>query len=130
MSYIKFIAFYFNIKNLKFVFILLKMFFSTDNAEGKIVLELKEVTKNGKRQIYVSKATVNLDLKTFNYEFDKSEKEMVQLHEILSNTIIENKQDIINKVTPALEKKISEVAILVINKAFYNRYEQLFPDEA
>jgi len=135
MSYIKFIAFYFNIKNLKlFVFILLKLlemfFFSTDNLEGKIVLDLKEVTKNGKKHIYVSKANTNLNVKTFKYDFDESEKEMSQLHEALNNIVNENEQDIINKVKPALEKKVSETVISIINYVIYDRYEQLFPDEA
>jgi len=55
---------------------------------------------------------------------------MVQLHEILNNIINENTQDIMDKVVPALEKKFSETAISVINSVIYDRYEQLFPDEA
>jgi len=65
----------------------------------------------------------------FKYEFDDSEKEMIQLHEILNNVINENKQDILDKVIPALEKKLSEIAISIINSVIYDRYEQLFPDE-
>jgi len=66
----------------------------------------------------------------FKYEFDDSEKEMVQLHEILNNIINENKQDIMDKVVPVLEKKFSKKAISIINSVIYDRYEQLFRDEA
>ncbi|XP_011705003.1 PREDICTED: uncharacterized protein LOC105460268, partial [Wasmannia auropunctata] len=106
---------------------LVKVF--ADNLEGKLVIDFKIETKNDRTEIYASKVNVNLDVKTFKFEFDDSEKDMVQLHEILSQTINDNQQDIINKVKPIFEKKFSEVVMTVANKIAYNRKEQLFPDK-
>ncbi|XP_018365461.1 PREDICTED: uncharacterized protein LOC108762784 [Trachymyrmex cornetzi] len=103
---------------------------SADNLEAKIILDLKVETKNGKTEIYISKVKTILDVKTFKYVFDDSEKDLVQLHEALSNVVNENEKDIIIKVKPALEEAVSKLIITVVNNIFRNRYEQLFPNEA
>jgi len=100
-----------------------------DNIGGKITVYLKQVTKNGKKQIYVSKINTILDIELFSYDFDDSEKDLVQLHEVIKNTINENEKEIITKVKPSLEGAMSKVGISVINNIIHNRYEQLFPDE-
>lgn len=106
---------------------LLNYVFFADNIGGTLILDLKEVTKKGKKQIYASGVGLNLDIKTFSFKFDDSEKDLVQLHEILSNTINENKQEIINVLKPVVEESISKLVIEVTNNLTYNRYEQLFP---
>ncbi|XP_071555953.1 uncharacterized protein [Temnothorax nylanderi] len=102
---------------------------SADDVEGELTVELKTVTKGGKTQIYAAKITTNLDFKTFNYEFDDSEKDLVQLHEVMRNTISESEKDIVIKVKPKLEEIVSKLAMSVINNISYNRYDQLFPAE-
>ncbi|XP_011705019.1 PREDICTED: uncharacterized protein LOC105460288 [Wasmannia auropunctata] len=102
--------------------------FSTDNLSGKMIIDLKEVTKNGKTELYASKANTFLDVKVFKFELGESERDLAQLNEALSNTVNENTKDIINIVTPVLEKTFSELIIKVINKMVYHRKEQLFPN--
>ncbi|TGZ50586.1 uncharacterized protein [Temnothorax longispinosus] len=102
------------------------VYVSADDVEGELTIELKTVTKGGKTQIYVAKVTTNIDLKTFNYEFDDSEKDLVQLHEVMRNTISESEKDIIIKVKPKLEEVVSKLSMSVINTILYDRYDQLF----
>ncbi|XP_036141055.1 uncharacterized protein LOC105835004 [Monomorium pharaonis] len=101
-----------------------------DNVNGKISIDAKEVIKNGKKQLYLSKVNSILNIKTFNYEFDESEKDLHELHKIFIEIINKNLQEIINIVTPKLEKTMSKLLIFVTNTIVYNRFEQLFPDEA
>ncbi|XP_012054712.1 PREDICTED: uncharacterized protein LOC105617768 [Atta cephalotes] len=103
---------------------------STDNLEMKITVDFKEEIKNGKTEIYVSKVKTILNIKMFKYKFDDSEKDLVQLHEALTNIINENEKDIFIKVKPALEEAVSKLVITVINNVVRNRFEQLFPNEA
>ncbi|XP_011879805.1 PREDICTED: uncharacterized protein LOC105568608 [Vollenhovia emeryi] len=105
---------------------------SADNVNGKLSVQLKEVTKNGKTEIYVSKANTNLDIldKKFMYEFDDSEKDLVQLHEVIRNTVSENEKEILSKIKPILEARVSKMAIETGNNVTYNRFDQLFPNEA
>jgi len=100
-----------------------------DNIEGKISVYLKEVTKNGKKQIHALKINTILDIKLVNYDFDDSEKDLVQLHEVIRNTISGNEKEIIRIVKPSLEEAVSKAGISFINNLIHNRYEQLFPDE-
>ncbi|XP_011706219.1 PREDICTED: uncharacterized protein LOC105461421, partial [Wasmannia auropunctata] len=99
------------------------MHISADNLTGKLNINLKEVTKDGKTEIYASKVKTTLNIKTFKFDFDESEKDLVYLYEAIKNTINENVNDIINIVTPVLEKKVSELMISIINKVTYNRFE-------
>lgn len=106
---------------------LLNYVFSADNILGTLTLDLKEVTKKGKKHIYGSGASLRLNIETFDFEFDDSEKQLVQLHEVLTNIVNENKQDIIDKFKPKVEEVISKLLIEVANNVTYNRYELLFP---
>ncbi|KYM82032.1 hypothetical protein ALC53_07516 [Atta colombica] len=80
--------------------------------------------------IHVSTVKTVLNIKMFKYKFDDSEKDLVQLHEALTNIINENEKDIFIKVKPALEEAVSKLVITVINNVVRNRFEQLFPNEA
>jgi len=103
---------------------------TSDNLGGKISLDLKVVTKNGKKHIYASKVNTNLDVKSFNYKFDDSEKDLVQLHEILNSTIKSNEKDIVDRIKSAMEETFSKMVILISNNITRSGYEQLFPEEA
>ncbi|KYM94239.1 hypothetical protein ALC62_15147, partial [Cyphomyrmex costatus] len=103
---------------------------STDDVEGKIIVDWKEETKNGKTEIYAANVKTRLMIKSFKYKFDDSEKDLVQLHEAISNVINESEKDVISKVTPALEETVSKLVISVVNNVTLHRFEQLFPNEA
>ncbi|XP_036143724.1 uncharacterized protein LOC118644140 [Monomorium pharaonis] len=104
------------------------VYITSDDVDGKVTMDLKEVIKDGKKQIYPSKVNSILNIKKFNYTFDESEKDLVTLHRVFVKTINENTEEIINIVTPKLEERISKLMISVINTIVYNRFEQLFPD--
>lgn len=106
---------------------LLNYVFSADDILGTLTLDLKEITKKGQKQIYASGASFNLDIKTFDFAFDDKDKDLVQLHEILLNTVNENKKDIADKFKPKVEETVSKLLIEVANNVTSNRYEQLFP---
>ncbi|XP_036139109.1 uncharacterized protein LOC118644531 [Monomorium pharaonis] len=103
---------------------------TSDNIDGKISADAKIVIKNGKKQLYPSKINCSLNIKKLNYKFDESEKNLDQLHKVFIKTINENTEEIINIITPKIEEAVSKLLIFVINTIVYNRFEQLFPDEA
>ena len=93
-------------------------------------VQLKEVTKNGKTQIYVSKAKSKIDVAKYGFQFDDEEEESSQLYDVLRKTINDNAKEIINKIKPSLEEALLKLFMSVWNKVVYNRFEQLFPDNA
>ncbi|XP_071555957.1 uncharacterized protein [Temnothorax nylanderi] len=103
---------------------------TSDNGLVKVNMDLKVATKGGKKEIYVSKVNAKAKIPFFNYKFDESEKELVQLHQALSNVVDSNSKDIIAKVEPVLEAKISEIIISIFNNMARSNYEILFPEEA
>ncbi|XP_011879930.1 PREDICTED: uncharacterized protein LOC105568682 [Vollenhovia emeryi] len=105
---------------------------SVDNVNGKLSVQFKEVTQNGKTEIYVSKANTNFDIldKNFTYEFDDNEKNLVQLHQAIRHTVSENEKEILRKIKPLIEENVSKLVIEIGNNVTYNRFYQLFPDVA
>ncbi|XP_011631200.1 uncharacterized protein LOC105423223 [Pogonomyrmex barbatus] len=99
-----------------------------DNVRAKIGIDMKVITKNDKKYIYISKMNTILTLTEFTYKFDESEKEMIQLHEIINNVIQNDKKNIVSKVKPALEETVTKRIISILNDAFYTRYEEIFPE--
>ncbi|XP_025991022.1 uncharacterized protein LOC113002644 [Solenopsis invicta] len=103
---------------------------TTNDATATMDVELKEVTKNGKTEIYASKVKTKLNIKNFVFEFNDKEDNLAQLHEVLSQTINNNSKEIISKLNPSFEQAISKLLMSVLKKVFYNRFEQLFPNDA
>ncbi|TGZ53165.1 Uncharacterized protein DBV15_01590 [Temnothorax longispinosus] len=100
---------------------------TTDNVEANIKLDLKTVTKNGKKHIYASKVTVNSKVRDFEYQFG-NEKKLGQLNEIFGAFLDENKDIIINTVKPVLDRKFSEMYINMFNNITQSNYEEFFPE--
>lgn len=101
-----------------------------DNLDAKIQLDLKRIIKNGKTHVYTSKMNLNLDLKTFDHEFDEKEKELVNVHQIFNDIVNNNEEEILRKVKPVIEEKISTRIISVFNKLLrQNYFEELFPEQ-
>lgn len=86
-------------------------------------------TENDKKQIYISKVNSKFNVTSFKYKFDESEKELVQLHQALSNVVDSNKNDIINSFMRAVEEKVSQLLISNFNITRFN-YEKFFPKKA
>lgn len=88
------------------------------------------ITKNGNKYIYVSKLSVNLDIRDFNYKIDESRKELANFYEIMKNIINTNKKDFVRQVKSPIEKEISENIISILNDVFRRTsYEELFPEK-
>ncbi|XP_018307351.1 uncharacterized protein [Mycetomoellerius zeteki] len=101
-----------------------------DNVNIKVKLDLKMITKNGNKYIYVSKLSVNLDIRDFNYKIDESRKELANFYEIMKNIINTNKKDFVRQVKSPIEKEISENIISILNDVFRRTsYEELFPEK-
>lgn len=90
---------------------------------------MKKIIKNGKINIYTSKINLNLDLKKFEYEFIEKGKEQISFHQIFNNIVSSSEEEILRKVKPIIEEKISTRIISVCNNIFrHNRLEELFPE--
>jgi len=103
---------------------------TADNALLKVNMQLKVATKNNEKEIYASKVSSNVNIAAFKYKFDDSEKELLQLHQAISNVVDSNTQDIIDKVRPVIEERISQIIISLFNGISRSNYEKLFPENA
>ncbi|XP_036143989.1 circadian clock-controlled protein daywake-like [Monomorium pharaonis] len=107
-----------------------KVYFTSDNVGAKVNADLKIVTKNGKRYVYISKMKVNLDIKGYNMEFDQIQMpQLKQLNEIVRNFLGNNQKEIIRTLKPFLEEVVTKQTISVSNRIVTHfTYEELFPD--
>ncbi|XP_039305741.1 uncharacterized protein LOC113004867 [Solenopsis invicta] len=71
------------------------MFLFANDAIVKVDVELKEVTKNGKTELYASRVKSKIDITKYGFEFNNNAEGSQQLHEVLSQTINENSKEII-----------------------------------
>ncbi|XP_011631195.1 uncharacterized protein LOC105423219 [Pogonomyrmex barbatus] len=99
----------------------------SENIIMKVGLDLKVITKNHKKHIFASKVNVNLSIKSFEYKFDQSKKELTQLYQILNDSLKNNQQDIIRIVKPEIEKEASRAIISIFNGITRSNYKELFP---
>lgn len=87
------------------------------------------VTRNGERYVFISKMTLNLDIKGFYMELEQNQNQLNQLREIVRNFIGNNQEEIIRSVKPILEDVISRWTISLSNNITKHfTYEELFPD--
>ncbi|XP_011064370.1 PREDICTED: uncharacterized protein LOC105152043 [Acromyrmex echinatior] len=101
-----------------------------DNVDIKVEIRLANDTKNGKKYIYASKLSMNIDIKDFIYKIDERRKELADFYKIVKDIINNNKEVIVKKVKPSIEKEISENVISVLNYVFRRiNYEELFPEK-
>ncbi|KYN16235.1 PREDICTED: uncharacterized protein LOC108764352 isoform X2 [Trachymyrmex cornetzi] len=102
----------------------------TENVRMKTGIDLKTITKNGKKHIFSSKVNSVLHIKSFTYKFNDDSKELTQLHTILNDVILNNEKEVIYAMQSVIEEKVSKIIISIFNNiARFNSYEQLFPVE-
>lgn len=100
-----------------------------DIMELTIDLDLETIIKNGKSHVYASKVNTNLKIEDYKYKFGESGKGLEQLHRIFSTIIDNNKNIIINTVTPVMEEKLSKLVIELFNNITQYNYEEFFPEK-
>lgn len=92
-------------------------------------MDFKIVTKNSKRYTYLALLKINLDIKSYNAQFDLDNEQSGQLREIIHNFIGKNQEEIIKSLKPALEEAISKQIISISNGIVKHfTYEELFPE--
>lgn len=92
---------------------------------------MKMINKDSKKYIYISKINLKLDIKTLESKFDTNEEESSQLNEILSTFVGSNKEEMINRIKPSIEKEITEQLLKIGNNIVKHfTYDELFPDQA
>lgn len=107
---------------------IIRLCFFADNVDADVNILLKMVTKGAKRYIYLSKLTLNLDIKDFENQYETNEN-LGQLQQIIENFIGNNNEEIIKTFKPALEEAISKVILSVSNNIVKHfTYEELFPE--
>lgn len=106
-----------------------QVYITTDNIEAQVGIDLKVITKRGKRYMYVSNMKLNLDIKGYDAKNELNERELGQLTEIVNNFIGNNQEEVLKSIKPALEEAISKRILLVSNDIVKHfTYEELFPD--
>ncbi|KYN16234.1 PREDICTED: uncharacterized protein LOC108764352 isoform X3 [Trachymyrmex cornetzi] len=107
------------------------IYLTADDVGAKAEVDMKLVTKNDKKYVYLSKINLKLDFKNLNYVFDLNEKQSSQLSEIISNFFGSNEEEFISKVKPSIEAQISkQILILGNNIVKQFTFDELFPDQA
>ncbi|EGI62096.1 hypothetical protein G5I_09610 [Acromyrmex echinatior] len=107
------------------------VYFTADDMGAKAEIDMKLVTKNDKKYVYLSKITLKLGLKKLNYIFDINENQSTQLNEIISNFFGSNEEEFISKVTPSIEEEISKQILTLGNNIVKQfTFDELFPNRA
>ncbi|KYN02901.1 hypothetical protein ALC62_06300 [Cyphomyrmex costatus] len=105
------------------------VYITTNNVEAKVNLDMKVVTKNGKRYVYLAKMKINLDVKGYTAEYGLNNAEQNRLNEVISNFIGNNQEEVIAVFKPALEETIVKRILLLSNNIVKHfTLEELFPD--
>ncbi|XP_077262772.1 uncharacterized protein LOC143897761 [Temnothorax americanus] len=102
---------------------------TADNMGLKVGLDLKVLTRNGKKYIFASKATVKCDINSFTYKFTEDKKELAQLHKIIDDVVSKYTKEIVNASEAAFEERFSRFVITMFNYIASSRYEELFSPE-
>ncbi|XP_024877743.1 uncharacterized protein LOC112458372 isoform X1 [Temnothorax curvispinosus] len=107
------------------------VYITTDNVEAKVNMDMKIVTKGGKRYVYMSKMKINLDIKGYDAEYGLDNTELNRLNQLISNFIGNNQQEVINVFKPAIEEAVVKRILLLSNNIVKHfTFEELFPDRA
>jgi len=79
--------------------------------------------------MFISKMTINLDIKGYYIEFDHNQTKLQQLGEIVRNFLGNNQEEIIKNFKPVLEEAISKLIISFANDIIKHfTFEEIFPD--
>ncbi|XP_012536726.1 uncharacterized protein LOC105836912 [Monomorium pharaonis] len=107
------------------------VYLSSDNVKAKASVDIKMVTKNDKKYIYISKMNLNLILNELKIKFDSNGNESAQLNEIISTFVGSNEEEFIARVKPSLEADITKQVLLIANTILKHfTFDELFPDRA
>lgn len=102
-------------------------FFFAENVNVDIGVDMKIVTKRGKRYMYLSKITVNLNINVFESQFENNDSD--QLQKIIENFIGNNQMELLATIKPAFEEAISKTVLSIANNIVKHfTYDELFPD--
>jgi len=103
--------------------------FPSDNVNTKTDMDMKIVTKNGKRYTYMSRMKIDIDMKEYNINYDLKDKELGELRKVISSFIGNNQQDVIAAVKTPLEQAVSKRILELSNNIVKHfTFEELFPD--
>ncbi|XP_012214458.1 protein takeout-like [Linepithema humile] len=101
---------------------------SAGDVNADLSIEMKIVRKNGKKHIYISKLTINLIPKEFNFKFEHNDSD--QMQDIIANFMGSNTQEVLATIKPPIEKALSETIISMGNNIVKHfTYDELFPDQ-
>ncbi|XP_070156788.1 putative beta-carotene-binding protein [Polyergus mexicanus] len=106
-----------------------QVYITTDKIDAQVDIDLKVITKAGKKYMYLSKMKLNIDIHGYNAKYDVNERDIGQLTEIINNFIGNNQEEVIKSFKPVLEEVISKRILMVANDIVKHfTYEELFPD--
>jgi len=105
------------------------LYFPSDNINTKTDMEMKIVTKNDKRYVYMSHMKIDIDIKNYNVQYDLNDKELSELRKVISTFIGNNQHDVIAAFKTPLERTVSKRILELSNNIVKHfTYDELFPD--
>ncbi|XP_015604907.1 protein takeout [Cephus cinctus] len=100
-----------------------------DGVAAKVTLKFQLVNHKGKTYMYFPSITIKLTIKDYISHFVPREGENSPLANGINAALSNGRQEIIETITPNLEKVISEQILEYANKICKHfTYEELFPD--
>lgn len=90
-------------------------------------MDMKTVTNNGKKYVYMSKMKINLNIKGYDrYGLENQDSNRVM--QLVNNFIGQNQEEVISALKPAIEEiVVKRVLSLSNNIVKHFTFEELFP---
>ncbi|XP_003699596.2 uncharacterized protein LOC100875174 [Megachile rotundata] len=101
---------------------------TTKDAGAKVRLFFKFAERGGKKYVYFSSMTIDLDIKDYDVKF-KADNFEQSLQDAIGQALGDSHQEILTAAKPNLEKGISELVLNMANKiCTHFTFDELFPD--
>ena len=105
-------------------------FFSqpTENAHGKGQIEFQIVERRGLRKVYFSSLKLKVFIRDYRALYRPGDER--PLTAAINNLLVQSKKEIIESITPSLEREVSKIVLEIANRIVRHfTYDELFPDK-
>ncbi|KAL6428589.1 hypothetical protein ACFW04_007901 [Cataglyphis niger] len=104
-------------------------YLTSDDVRIKGIIQAELNTYKGKKHIFISELKTYVDIKRYDVQYNLNENEISQLGQIFEGLIGSNQEEFIQRLTPSLEKEVSNWLIQIWNNLSKKySYDQLFPN--
>jgi hypothetical protein len=109
---------------------MLTLFLFADNVMAKVSLKFQTIERRGQRLLYFQSMTTKLVVTDYIADFEsKNGGKSNPLSEAINSVLVNSKEEIIQSMTPNLEKAVSEMILNISNRICKHfTYDELFSD--